>query len=131
MVPGRSSKWENDIKAAVSEKAGNFYHHGKGKALPVANRPLQQHGMCSLEKIGRNFLKGKLWLQEGQEEIFQAAKQSPWCCSEQWEPAQLSSRAFKPEKNPEKRAQEQSPTKISANTQVRAPAKPLKGWHSD
>lgn len=110
-------------------------HDGKQKASPVAGRLLQQHGMRSLGETSRNFLKVKLWLQEGAEEIFQAAKRSPRCCSEQREPARLCFRAFETENPPGKRekwhkgrAPGLSPAESSDSTQGRAPAGPCTAW---
>lgn len=60
-------------------------------------------GTCSLGETGRNFLKVKLWLQEGQYQILQAGKQSPCCYSEQYELVHLSFTVVKKENNKEKK----------------------------
>lgn len=57
---------------------------------------LWQTGFCSstgtrsLGETGRNFLKVKLWLQQGRYQILQAGNQSPCCYSEQYELIHLS-----------------------------------------
>lgn len=102
VVPDRCSKWK---KTLFCSHAKLFHLRRGGEFLcPVANTQpviqskcyLWQTGFCSstgtrsLGETGRNFLKVKLWLQQGRYQILQAGNQSPCCYSEQYELVHLS-----------------------------------------